>query len=1068
MHRAKDEVSRQIIETDLDISMLVEAGAGSGKTTSLIKRMLALLAEGKCSVDTMVAVTFTRKAASELKGKFQIELEKAIHLETDGRKSERYMSALSNLDLLFTGTIHSFCARLLRERPVEVRLDPDFTELEEDENMILRDRCWSEYLESIYIAESGVLSQLAELGIEPAQLAESYQNVCLYPEVQVVRKVMLPPDLARERRLLEHYLRQAWNDMPKAVPEKGWDKLQIVLRRAGRLCRYLDLTVNANFMKVLGILDRSAVVTQNKWSSREVAKAQEEAFRRFREDVVGPCMTYWRQYCHYFIMELIVPAVEYFKQVRERDSLMNYQDLLMRAAGLLRENSEVRRYFQKRFTHIMVDEFQDTDPIQAEIILYLTGDDAEEKSWQDVTVRPGSLFIVGDPKQSIYRFRRADIDTYNEVREVIIRSGGRIIPLTTNFRSVPVVCQWINPIFRGKFPGEATQFQPAFEELMPFSNATGGGIRRITIGKVFRDKQEEAAEADSRRIAAWIKWALAGNIMIERSEEDKKAGKTPLPVPEDFMILLHYKVHLPIYGRALELRGVPYEILGGTGFNRSEEVGQVLRLLAAIAEPDDRVSLIATLRGRFFGVSDDVLYRFKKGGGIFSYLIETRCEDETVRQLMESRFNELHQFHQWARTKPPSTALHLIMDRLGIIPLARTKEAGETRAGNLLKALELAHVASSQGIRSFPDMVAKLTSHYAEAEAEEMPVEPGKTHAVRIMNLHKAKGLEANVVFLADPLKDSDHEPDIHISRVGKDSTGHFVAKVRLGEFKTEIAGLPPDWEKNKATEEMYEKAEQERLLYVATTRARQVLVVSWYPSKLEKGAWTELYPHLGAAEELEEAADEPNVPVNRPITIEEFEAAKIEIVRRIENGQKHSYERQTVTAIAKAEAPSGIPLRGDEAGMSWGRIIHRTLEALLKNERIDLEAVIKTLLEEEGRPADEQQAVLNAIMAVVSSDFWVRVKKSEKRLMEVPFALKKDGPVPEIITGTIDLVFKEAEGWVIVDYKSDGVDSGIDDLIARYRPQVLLYKNSWERITGESVREAGIYFTAGNRWVVV
>lgn len=1069
MNRTKDDASRRAVETDLDTSMLVEAGAGSGKTTSLVRRMLALLAEGRCTTDSMVAVTFTRKAASELKGKFQIELEKAIHRETDGESRKRYAAALSSLDLLFASTIHSFCARLLRERPVEARLDPDFTELEEDENMILRDRCWYEYLDGLHVTESSVLSQLSDLGIEPVQLLATYQNICLYPEIKVARKMMPPPNFAIERGLLARYLEQAWDNMPKTTPEKGWDKLQAVLRRAGRLCKFLNLSIDANFIKVLKAMDKNATVTQNRWGSKVAAKAQEAAFERFRTDVIGPCMEYWRQYCHYFIMELIIPAVEYFRQVREKDSLMNYQDLLIGTAALLRENSEVRRYFQRRFTHILVDEFQDTDPIQAEIILYLAGDNREEKSWRNVAVRPGSLFIVGDPKQSIYRFRRADIDTYNEVKDVMGRSGGAIIPLTTNFRSVPAVCQWINPIFKGKFPAQATQFQPAFEELVPFSDRTGGGIKRITIEKVHRDKQEEAAIEDARRIAGWIKWALSGNVTIERSEEEINAGKTSVALPEDFMILLHYKAHLPTYGRALEMRGIPYEILGGTGFNRSEEVGLVLTLLQAVAEPDDQVSLIATVRGALFGVSDDMLYRFKKSGGVFSYLPEAQCEDEAVQQVIESRFSELRQFHQWARTRPPASAVRLILDRLGIIPLSRAKETGETRAGNLLKVLELAHLASSQGVRSFPDMVAKLKSHYSEIDAEEMPVEPGKAHAVRIMNLHKAKGLEANVVFLADPLKDSDHEPDIHISRVGKDATGHFVAMVKTGEFNREIVGSPPDWEKYKAVEAMYGKAEQERLLYVATTRAKQFLVVSWYPSKPEKGAWTDLYPSLGTAQELEEVPDEKDgAGTTRRITVEEFETAKVGIFDRIESTRKQSYDRQTVTGIAASQAPSPTLTHGDEGGMDWGRIIHRALEVLLRKEGIDLQAVISSLLKEEGRPVSEQDTVVNAIQAVLSSEFWIRVKKSQTALVEVPFASRIEGPTPGMVAGTIDLVFKEADGWVIVDYKSDRVDGVIDDLVARYKPQVLIYKDFWEKITGETVREAGIYFTAASRWVVV
>ena len=157
MREPDDYKYREMIVNNLDDSILVEAGAGSGKTTSLVNRMLALIAAGKCSVDQMAAITFTRKAAAELKGRFQIALEKSFKMEKNDVKRSSYQTALTDLDLLFAGTIHSFCARLLRERPIEARLDPDFEELEEEDNIILRDQCWSEYLEGLHTQEATIL-----------------------------------------------------------------------------------------------------------------------------------------------------------------------------------------------------------------------------------------------------------------------------------------------------------------------------------------------------------------------------------------------------------------------------------------------------------------------------------------------------------------------------------------------------------------------------------------------------------------------------------------------------------------------------------------------------------------------------------------------------------------------------------------------------------------------------------------------------------------------------------------------------------------------------------------------
>ena len=512
MGKPKDSKYRDIIAQELDRSILVEAGAGSGKTRSLVDRMLALIGAGKCTADKMAGVTFTRKAASELKARFQIGLENAFKSEKDEEKRARYQAALTKLEMVFAGTIHSFCARLLRERPVEAGLDPDFQELEEEEDAILRDQCWSEYIESLHADEAPILTEIIELGLDPDKLVSTYQSMTLYAEVEAMRYKQQRPDFKKEKKLLKAYLEQAWEALPKNVPENGWDDLQFALRVAKLQMRNPQADEDINFIKILSGLDGNRGITQYKWRTKDIAKDQKKIFDKFREDVITPCLERWRSYCHYFIMELVVPAVEYYKKVRERNSRMNYNDLLLKAAELLRENPEVRRYFQERYPHILVDEFQDTDPIQAEVILYLTSQDLKERSWRNIKVKPGSLFVVGDPKQSIYRFRRADIDTYNEVKKIVKESGGRIIPLTTNFRSLPAICDWVNPVFMAKFPPQANQYQPEYEPLEPYKTFKNNGIKRITIDRVYRHSQVEIARQDAERIASFIGWALKGNF----------------------------------------------------------------------------------------------------------------------------------------------------------------------------------------------------------------------------------------------------------------------------------------------------------------------------------------------------------------------------------------------------------------------------------------------------------------------------------------------------------------------------------------------------------------------------
>jgi len=1070
MNDPVDIESRRMIVASLDQSILVEAGAGSGKTRSLVERMLALIGSGKSTVDRMAAVTFTRKAAAEMRGRFQVGLEEVLRKEKDPVKHERYGVALERIDLLFSGTIHSFCARLLRERPIEAKLDPDFQELEEEENFILRDQCWAEYLEGLQAEDAPQLKALLDLGIDPRDLKAVYQGMVLYPEVDPVRKRLDPPDFSKERKVLGEYLKQTEKRLPREVPENGWDGLQRILKQSLRQMGYLDMSRAPDFLKVLKTLDKKPNVTLYKWPSKEIAKEQEGKFEEFKSNVVSPCLSRWQAYCHYFIMELVIPAVDFFRGYRGKNSLMNFHDLLLRASTLLRDYPEVRQYFQERFTHILLDEFQDTDPIQVEVLLYLTGEDVKEQSWQKTKVRPGALFIVGDPKQSIYRFRRADIDSYNEVKRIIKDSGGLVIPLVSNFRSLPSLCDWINPIFEKKFPAESDRFQAAHELLVPYRQSKGGGVKRISIGKVKGNKKEEVAEQDAERIASWIDWALKGDYRIIRTEEEKREGKPENPEPGDFMILLGYKAYLPIYARALEAWGIPFEISGGGAFKESEEIQHLLNLLSALADPENQVALLSVLRGPFYGVSDDLLYRFKKGGGIFSFLSpQERCKDQEAKLRIETIFSDLSQFYQLTRRKPPGAALGIILDRLGIIPHSLTRDLRDSRSGNLFKLFELAYWEASKEITSFAEMVDRLNRYYSEVDVEGMSVEPGKRAAVRLMNLHKAKGLEAPVVFLADPLKEVSHEPEIHISRTGRKAGGFFVATISKGEWKSEVAGLPPDWNAHAELEKRYQEAEKERLLYVATTRAKQLLVVSHYPEKKEAGVWASLSPYLEQVEELEAPRTEKKMIKRTKIRPEEFMGNREDVIKRFSRCKIPSYTTMSVTEKVKGSSKTMPFSEGTGLGMSWGRVIHRILESLSKDERIDLEKMAENLLKGEGRPLSEKETIVSVSKGVMASELWGRMHKSEKAFFEVPFFHKQvDEKVPKLVSGTIDLVFKEGDGWVIADYKSDKIDGNLETLINYYKPQVEMYTDFWKEITGEKVKEAGLYFIDAGEWVVL
>jgi ATP-dependent helicase/nuclease subunit A len=300
-------------------------------------------------------------------------------------------------------------------------------------------------------------------------------------------------------------------------------------------------------------------------------------------------------------------------------------------------------------------------------------------------------------------------------------------------------------------------------------------------------------------------------------------------------------------------------------------------------------------------------------------------------------------------------------------------------------------------------------------------------------------------------------------------AVGYFIARTRKSEFSSEIIGLPPQWKKYKSLEQEYQQAEEDRLLYVATTRAKQLLVVSTYPEKPDKGAWKDLYPYLDDVEELEAPRPALTVPVKGKIVREEFEEGRREINQKIARSKEPSYVTETVTAQAKP-ADGQTPFSADTGrGMSWGRVIHRMLESLARDDTCNLDLMAENLLKEEGRPLAEKDEVIKTVKEVVASELWGRMKEAEAALFEVPFSTgTADRGKLGVVSGAIDLAFRETGGWVLADYKTDRVDDNLPALVDYYRPQVDLYRTLWQDMSGETVKEAGLFFVDGSRWVSV
>lgn len=1102
-----DKEARQKISEKLDTTFLVEAGAGSGKTKSLVDRMLALLRSGNCRIDTLAAVTFTRKAAAELRGRFQTELEEAVLKEKDKKVKNRLSDALQSLEQCYIGTIHSFCAKLLRERPIEIALDPEFKEMEEIEDAVFREKCWHDYLVKVRLEGEAILQSLAEVGLMPEELKDSFRAVSLYPEVELMGGSKKTPDFSYFRKNLESFLQEARQIVPKERPERGFDGLQRCLRRCFVRQRNLGFGDYRILMETFELMDRNLGVTKNRWPSREVADAFQEAFNSFKEKIVTEALKQWREYRHTRILDFLKPAICFYEEKRRQKSRLNFEDLLLNSSRLLRENPEVRQYFSRKFTHILLDEFQDTDPIQAEVILYLTGADCKERDWRKLVPKPGSLFLVGDPKQSIFRFRRADIDTYNVVKEQIEKGGGEVLHLTANFRSLHSLARWNNPVFEGIFPGDSDRYQPAYAPLNTVredEEKTTFGVYKITVPKIKWSRAKTIAEYDADAITNWISWACKGNVRFARTKKEKAKGLNKAQ-PSDFLLLFRYKKNMNIYARALEERGIPFEITGSDAFSESVEIREIVNLARALNDPENPIYTVAVLRGIFFGVSDNELLQFKREGGRFSFLLDFRAGEDLGGARVGESMKRLREWWDWTKKYPASTALEMIFENSGIINYLATSEMGSSKAGNLFKLLEILRAQEREGMTSFAGLVEFMEELTSVHEIEEISLTPGRANAVRLMNLHKAKGLESPVVFLANPVGIRPHEPDKHVIRVKEvNPQGYFLFK-KWGLYQAKLISQPVNWDERAEEEKKYEEAEETRLMYVAATRARNLMVISTYEGDISnKRAWKALDDELGDVPELE-IREKTAVKEREKLVLRggELDKARGKLKANITAAIRPSYLVESVTSLAKKERE--LPgWRKSGFGMSWGRVVHNILEVAGKGEDEKLDLLAENALVAEGRDAGEKGKLLRLIDSILKSEFWQRIMKAEKRYFEIPFSIKTDSSVlrvageweergekgamakkqergstkydeisereklPIILTGAIDLAFFEQDGWVIADYKTDEVGEGLENFVKYYGSQVKLYSKYWEEITKQKVKEAGLYFTSLDKWVKI
>ncbi|HEV7590348.1 MAG TPA: UvrD-helicase domain-containing protein, partial [Longimicrobium sp.] len=712
---------------------------------------------------------------------------------------------------------------------------------------------------------------------------------------------------------------------------------------------------------------------------------------------------------------------------------------------------------------LLVDEFQDTDPMQAEVLFLLAASDPAVGDWCRATPRPGALFLVGDPRQSIYRFRRADLAAYHRVKERF-RGFGAVLELTASFRSGPAVEALVNGVFGGLFPAAGDGRQAAFAPLR--ARPGPRGPERVAWYAV--EPAAGRGAVGGRRISVPDAAALASWIAARVASGERVAG--------DFMVLTRTRHHLAEYARALEAHGVAVE-LSGAGVGADEELRELVLLLRALADPGDAVLTVAVLEGLFFGLSHDDLFAHVASGGSFS-----AADDQPVPGPVGDALAALGGLGRMARALPADAAVPAVADRLGVLPYAAAGELGGPRAGALLFALDALRTLSPGGASSLAE-AADVLEGALDADAD-APLQPGGSDAVRVMNLHRAKGLEARVVVLACPAPGPDHAPARCVER-GEDGVARGYLRVTDASRRgpADVLARPARWDEYAALEAERDAAEEVRLLYVAATRAMDELVVARCGRTAQTSAWRPFHAALddpALAAELTVVAPQP--PPRSEL--EDDAASIVARVRALADRRRElarpGYRVESVTSVVARGTPVMPPARArlPGRGPGWGTAVHRALEAAARGApRDSLPTVCRGALADAARPVDaegeptELDELLALVDSIRASGVWARAAAAERRLAEAPFALhlthaearaigvRDDEGTGDgcdvLLEGVVDLAFREAGGWTLVDYKTGAADPAAPDdgWLERHRRQLDLYAACWERITGEPVR---------------
>jgi len=1090
-----DQAVRDRAERDLDTSFVIEAGAGTGKTRLLVGRVLALIDAGR-PLERIVAITFTEKAASEMK----LRLRDALGRR---RGDPRVDAALRAVEVAPITTIHAFASGLLRRFPVEAGVDPSFAVADEARALALRDAAWQEYVAEVLGGAPAALDRALLLGFAAGQVEPALRELAFAlasSDAQAPPPAPGDPDPGPALQTAARALREAIG-LAEAHRVAEDDTL---VAEARRLLAETDACSSRPGAEREVLLQQALPWVKSRKGSRarwHDPAALEEA-RRLVAVANDERLAARAAISHDIARGLVEIALGFravYGAAKDAASVLDFDDLLLAARRLLASSPAVRARAAAEYDALVVDEFQDTDPVQAEIVWHLAVGAGDVPA-------PGRLFVVGDPKQSIYAFRGADIEAYAAFRERLRDKGGVVDAIHESFRPVRPVLELTNALASHLLPARATALQPAHAPLSggaeppderpsvvviaplqtparPASGREGapgeGDEREDAAPALPEDPTDRAAagpaEAEAAAVAGLLRTALDEGWPVR----DRAGGRRPLRPGDVGILLPAMTAPLEAYEEALQAEGIAYVVSGGKRFYRSVEVTALLAAVSAIDDPGNRLALVAALRSPLFGLSDDaIVRRAARRSGLT--ILEPGGDDEVAPAL-----RILADLHRDRDRIGAARTLGALLDRTGTLGAFALKPHGHQRVQNLLKLVDEARrLADAEGLsfrRLARILAERLEGQHAAAQA---PAAEAGQEAVEILTVHKAKGLEFGLVVLGA----LSHVPAGDRARaLVRGGVAEGAAGAKRG-VRFETAGF----EAARAELEERREAEARRLLYVALTRARDTLVLPLVPhgDRLTGSPLGILMDAVPAIAELARGAVHAElcgVPIalhrvgpdpthRRPpsgigvaevleaipfVEPDPFVHDREELIRRASRAIVHrSPSRPDVAEEDEAGEGRGwlsAPARRPAVGAAVGTAVHLALEAADLHDPAAARALAAAHARALGLAAVDAARAGSLVETALSSSVVARARAAARSWRELPFTLAIEGGVLE---GSVDLVFEEAGELVIVDYKTDAVPaSAVDVRMKAHRRQIAEYALAIAELGGRPVREAVVLF---------